>query len=461
MLGFALVIYGIAFVIGALCAAEWGPASQESASMAASGAAIIAAGLLATISQHIGVGDVVIWLMHGKRSLVVPRVARWLRPLMTPAFPTEAPVQDWLRSEMEHARAANCNLDLRGYDFSGSNLGKLEGEATPVWSRLIFGLNDGEPTAKVTGVKFAKATLVECRFVNMELEEVDFTESEIVDCDFRFSSFRRVRLDGTFTRCDMFGASIEAGTIALGAVFKLSTLPVFGDGVTGLNWGCFAGNEGIPALAGEDARVYEAILRRSEDERRSGDPTVEDAVDGRLGAAASGYRRLSGYWSANGSFRESNMAYTRSRRLERRSWSPWFAFTRRYRKEGSFSQPGGPRKSIRAAFKSRLLKPLGWAGLWMADLVSLFGQSLTRVFATLVLVIFLPGLGYEIWGGVHGARGFGDDLLFSASHLTIFNPDGLTYATRVAEWFGVAQAALALGLVGLFGFVLGNVLRQS
>ena len=108
-----------------------------------------------------------------------------------------------------------------------------------------------------------------------------------------------------------------------------------------------------------------------------------------------------------------------------------------------------------------MLRPLVWLGLWVADVTSCFGQSLTRVAATLLVVAIVPGIAYSSLHGVSGAHGLADDLLLSVSRLTAYTPPGVRPVGRVVVWIGIVQSALGIGLIGLFGFVLGNVLRQS
>lgn len=97
----------------------------------------------------------------------------------------------------------------------------------------------------------------------------------------------------------------------------------------------------------------------------------------------------------------------------------------------------------------------------MADLVCEFGQNLTRVIAALGVVTVLPGVLFAIAGGVTGAHDIWDTLLFSAARMTAATPGGLQPANALVEWIGVAQGFLGIALLGLFGFVLGNTLRQS
>lgn len=377
----------------------------------------------------------------------------------------------------EAAREADCHLDLRECDLDGLDFGGEDADARRAWSCLIFGLNDRFPRASLAGCNFAHATLSWCFFVGVELHYLDFTESQLEDCDFRFATFRGMRLgSANFERCDLYGAAVQAATIATNIRFTQSSLPQFGDGITGLDWSCIAGRK-PPPVASEDGSSYEAFLERTRHERPPQEADMAEAVDTRLLDAAKTYRRLSGYWMAQGQFRDANRAYAKSRRLERAAASPLFAILRRLRKEGSFRHSWRERRQredrcqqrhahagtvfIRGLYRRRMLRPLVWLGLWVADVTSCFGQSLTRVAATLLVVAIVPGIAYSSLHGVSGAHGLADDLLLSVSRLTAYTPPGVRPVGRVVVWIGIVQSALGIGLIGLFGFVLGNVLRQS
>lgn len=366
------------------------------------------------------------------------------------------------------AEALDCYLDLRGLQLEGLDLGSDSDRQPKEWRKLIFGLNDRRPGASVERCNFERAALTDCFFAAMELTRLDFTECKLIDCDFRFATFVGVRLGSArFIRCDMYGACMQSATVTGNIHFELSSLPQFGDGITGLDWSAVENLDGPPALVGESAKVYLEFLQRTRDERPPKSRSVLDAVDDRLAGAAAEYRRLSGYWAAQGQFRDANCAYTHSRRLERKAASPWFAISRRTRHEGRFSESPERRRARRAGwavwkrFQSRSMRPLTWIGLWVADLTSRFGQSLIRVFVTLLAVAIVPGVAYALWGGVGGAHSAFDDLLFSVSRLTAATPSGLRPATKLVEWAGAVQSLVGIALVGLFGYVLGNVLRQS
>jgi uncharacterized protein YjbI with pentapeptide repeats len=399
----------------------------------------------------------------------------WLEPVLIrpPAGSDPRTLRPWLEAQIADAHDNGHNLNLCGSSLEGLDLGSLTDDERPKWNGLVFGVEGKDQPANLSRVRFSKAVLTECRFANVIFDRVDFTECELVDCDLRYAQFRSARLGhATFERCDMFGASIHTGTIATDLHFRWSTLPELGGGITGLEWSSFDNDDLAAALAGENAKMYASLLSRTEQERPEDAKNVADAIDERLLGAAANYRRLSGYFATQGSYNDADTAYRRSKRLDRQSAGPRYAYTRRHRQEGTFLKVPNEhgiqqtimrqrKRSLLERWKDRFLHPLRWSWLWVADITSRFGQSLWAVTVTILAVTFLPGFAYALWGGVKGAHGLGDNLYYSASHLAAANPAHLEPAGRLVEWLGLVQSTLALTLVALFGFVLGNLLRQS
>jgi uncharacterized protein YjbI with pentapeptide repeats len=427
-------------------------------------------------------------------------------PLLAPDIaPRRISTRTAVESLEKRAIKRNSRADLRGCRLEGVALGAREGQGTQVWQRLVFGISKEEPGARAGGTVFQRAkdyelvpslrclfsgtshdtgaamldravfrkmVLRDCEFVRVALERVDFTECVFERCDFRFATFHGVGLGyAKFINCDLFGAMFESGTVATGLKFELSTLPELSAGITGLGWHGFSHR----AIAGEAAEDYEELLKRTEHDRTDESETIASAVDNRLQTVADSYRTLAGYWAIQGRFSDANKAYAKCRRWERKSAGPVFFISRRVRKEGSFKES---RDDIRATetskpsqapkkrldfqwFTARQLRPLRWAGLWVADLVSGFGQSLVKVLLAIVAVTVLPGFLYSISHSVKGAHDIWDSLTFSVFRLTAYTSESLKPATRIVELGGVLQSAAVIALVGLLGYVLGNYLRQS
>lgn len=331
----------------------------------------------------------------------------------------------------EEASAAGEPLDLSGRDLSGVDLGGKD----IVWSDVVFARHQGGPAANLHGASFRESRIEGCWLEHADLTGADLRGCHIERCHFRYTRFGETTLsDAHITRSDFYRATFGEHTMMRNTTLEFVSLPTSLAGITGLTWDDLHGKSKRPALVQESREEYEEFLNPTKHHRLASH-TVSDALDDRLDDAAHVYRALSGLWASQGEFRDAGRAYVHSRRLERRR-----------------AGPGYPEKPLNL--------PL-WIGLGFADALCEFGENLVRIVPWLVAVALIPGLCYWLFGGVHGSRGFGDDLLFSASQLTAATPSRLDAGTTLVTWIRVLQTLAGVSLLGLFGFVLGNKLRNS
>jgi hypothetical protein len=339
--------------------------------------------------------------------------------------------QEQVVAMLEEAHARRETLDLQGCDLGGLDLGGLRFED------VAFGRHPrAHEPAKLERTSFRNSSFVGCFFAHTELERTDFRGCRLDRCDFRYARFSRAQLaNATIRLSDFYRATFGDGTVLDETRIELASLTSAQlEGAVGLDWRSFRRRDGPPALLQESAADYAEFLRVIARDRLP-QSTVEDALGNRLEEAARVYRGLSGLWTSRGQFDDAGSAYTHSRRLEREAFGP------RY--------DGVP------------FRPLRWLALWAADLVCGFGESLQRVLVWILLVALLPGFAYWRLGGVDGARGLFDNLLFAASQLTASTPSGLRPANSLVSWIGLLQTFVGVALLGLFGFVLGNKIRSS
>ncbi len=329
------------------------------------------------------------------------------------------------------ASAAGEELDLSGYDLSGVDLAGTD----LVWRRVVFGRHGGSPPAILRGTSFRNSRLEECLFAHADLTDADFRGCDIVRCDLRYAMFCRTTLgDATVVRSDFYRATLGQGTVMLNTTLELVSLTTDLEGAQDLAWTTFSARSRPPALVLEDEGAYREFLQPTKGDRLAS-YDIDAAIADRLLDAARIYRLLCGLWTERGEFRDAGAAYAHCRRLERQATGPFY--------------------------RGRPFRPFTWLWLWFADLLCGFGQNLGRIIPWLVALALLPGVAYAIVGGVAGAHGIGDDLLFSASQLTASTPARFAATSPLLDWIRVVQTLLGVALLGLFGFVLGNKIRYS
>lgn len=320
-------------------------------------------------------------------------------------------------------------IDLRGADLTGIDLSGVELDG------FVFGRGrEGPEVARLEGANLRGATLLECSFTRCDLTDVDFRGATITGCDFRYVTTRRTNLAEVALRgCDFYRASFESGTIFRPSSIRHISLS--NASLQGLS--AFERTALVPgSLVQEDEAAYRTFLQTTVADSPE---SVDSRVDRRYGEAAAVYRGLSGLWTSQGLFGDSGWAYARSRELERRDASPFNEAT--------------PRRWLH------------WIGLLAAEILSGYGLKLGRVAGCLATLALLPGTLYAVLGGVDDGgsptRSLGDCLLFSFGQITTSTPDRLTTESTWVEWANVVQTLAGISLLGLFGFVLGAVIRSS
>ena len=207
---------------------------------------------------------------------------------------------------------------------------------------------------------------------------------------------------------------------------------------------------------------------------------VGEEILGRHDKARQIYSALKQNFDGLGDYDGASWAYVRERRMERAMHAPWRAW--RY---FSGARPhADARKSPTLDTKSPNalgflglpaffgVHTLAWLADWLVDAVCGFGESISQVLLTLVLLFALFVIGYGLTGGVlrecAGAgcdpvatTQLGDLALFSLGAMTTMEPEGLKPANDLVQIAARLEALFAIALTGLLGFVLGNRIRRS
>lgn len=325
-------------------------------------------------------------------------------------------LHDWLAH-----REAGEVVDLRGYDLRGNSFTGLTLEN--VW--FGHGAGGQRAPALLTGVSFRDATLAGVSFADADLDHVDFRGTTLSRCDFRRADWR---------------------------------------GAIGLEWATFAHPRTAPALIQETSDLeYRAFLARV-DRGDSEPPGVgatrpraiarprRDPVYDRQIVASDTYRRLGALWRGVGRSDWEGRAYVRAKNLERGHYS---AGRRRF--EQGQRAPGDPYSLV-------LIARRAWLDL--ARWTSNYGESLGRIVLWAIALILAPATVYALTGAVTTASGatthsWAKAVLFSLSRLTPGGSHTVHPGNQLVSFLGVAQAVLALVLLGLFGFVLANKFRRA
>jgi hypothetical protein len=358
--------------------------------------------------------------------------------------------------EQVEAMLSAGEVDFRGLDLSGVDFRPdKDKETTPLkFKNAVFGCHPPEkdhPPTKLVGTVFRECTLEKCSFEHAILEDADFRGCTPLDhCDFRYAIFRRVTFeDAEINTCDLYRSVFEIGCVLAKARLRgVSLTHAWLYGIVDLRRSAFEAPANEPALQAEaEADEYFRFLEKT-DKDRSPHFTREAALSEAPDEAARVYRHLSGVWASQGHYDDATWAYVRSKDLERR-------LAKAHRSDRSLACE----QRFRAWRTSLVLS--------VADRLCRFGDSVGRVAFWIAVVAVLPGL---IYSATHAVETTGPNphhagvfmsVMFSVGRLAAITPSGLTTSGHVVDGFVIAQSIVAITLIGLLGFVLGNKLRSS
>jgi hypothetical protein len=349
--------------------------------------------------------------------------------------------------------------------------------------------------ANLVGLGFADCRFKRCvfrgyirssEFVRCEFEDCRFDHSAIVSTKLKYCRFRRCTFsDAAIYRCDLYRADFRPGNTFPDAELGLVSLsrsdlggagelrrPSFGpfDRDRDPPLGRLAEDDGLEASTAaaraavrelrprvghafiqEDPGEYETLLRETHLNAR-----LDDALGGRLAETAENWRMLSAVWMAAGAYDDAGWAYRRSRRATRANLAPWRGSAAAARQVPLISSEKGPRR-------------VGlWATLAIAGPLCGFGTRLRGIVLAMLAMVVGFAVLLKLTGAlsVVGASGeraanWFDALRFSIGQLATTPPGDLTLPGAGWSLAADVETLLGIALLGLFGFVLANLLRWS
>lgn len=348
--------------------------------------------------------------------------------------------------------------------------------------------------ANLVGLGFADCKFRRCvfhgyirssEFVRCEFEDCRFDHSAIVSTKIKYCRFRRCTFsDAAIYRCDLYRADFRPGNTFPDAELGLVSLSRSDLGGAGelrrRSFGPFdpaaeppargdedderetwtpaarAAVDELRPLVGhafiqEDPAEYEELLRQTHLNAR-----LDDALAGRLTEVAENYRMLSAGWMGAGAYDDAGWAYRASRRATRANLAPWRGSAVPERQVPLRSAEKGPRRVAK------------WAALAVAGPLCGFGTRLRGIVAALVALVVgfaillkLAAAVEMVGRGGEGAASWFDAFRFSVGQLATVPPADLSLSGSGWSLAADLETLIGIALIGLFGFVLANLLRWS
>lgn len=336
-------------------------------------------------------------------------------------------------------------MTLEGVDFSGCTL-----------------TNVNFKNAHLRHCRFDEAALDSCDFDHSgpasepTLQSVSFRKAKLDNCRFRYaymvwSDFRYARInqgtleDAVVDYCDFYRCFMEGVIIFKHARISNSSLnnTYFGDAANIRRENLVKGR-----IVQQDKKVFTKFLvdwhnygtgERTNDSRQVSDWSADDAVKNRWNEAEDIYKTLNGLWNEKGYIADANWAYVQGRRMERR------------RMEADMSNPKIP-------FWTKV------GNVWhiitnaLSDLFFGYGESMLKMILTYIVMVFLFAF---LFSEEVSPLAYVDALGVSLKNMVGVDSDVLAGVSPLVDMLNLIQTTLGIVLTGIFGFILGNKIRNQ
>ena len=336
-------------------------------------------------------------------------------------------------------------MTLEGVDFSGCTL-----------------TNVNFKNAHLRHCRFDEAALDSCDFDHSgpasepTLQSVSFRKAKLDNCRFRYaymvwSDFRYARInqgtleDAVVDYCDFYRCFMEGVIIFKHARISNSSLnnTYFGDAANIRRENLVKGR-----IVQQDKKVFTKFLvdwhnygtgERTNDSRQVSDWSADDAVKNRWNEAEDIYKTLNGLWAGKGYIADANWAYVQGRRMERRRM---------------MSDMGNP--------KIPFWEKVG--NVWriftnaLSDLFFGYGESMLKMILTYIVTVFLFAF---LFSEEVSPLAYIDALGVSLKNMAGVDSDVLSNVSPFVDMLNVLQTTLGILLTGIFGFILGNKIRNQ
>jgi len=324
----------------------------------------------------------------------------------------------------------------------------------------------------LTDVNFKNATLRHCRFDEATLTDCDFDHSGATDeptivsvsfkktnldnCRFRYaniawSDFRYARInqatfeDSKIDFCDFYRCFLEGVVLFKHARISNSSLynTYFGDAAN-----IRRENLVDDRIIQQDKKAYTKFLTdwhnygtgvRTNNRHEVSDWSPDASVKARWADAEDIYKTLNGLWAGKGFIADANWAYVQGRRMER------------HRMISEMSD-----KDVKTTTKL--------ANIWrittnaLSDLFFGYGESMTKMILTYIFTVLLFSFFY--YSKVSLPQ-YVDALAVSLKNMASMDSEELQNISPLVDMLNLVQTTIGILLTGIFGFILGNKIRNQ
>lgn len=311
-------------------------------------------------------------------------------------------------------------------------------------------------TKEVIGVDLSGQRLEKIDFTGCRIERTSFKGCELVHCRFRnakisWSDFRYAEIQhGTFEGAeiefsDFYRAFIDGVVIFSGSSFSNCSL-----NKTYLGECAIIRKENLKdnRILQQNKEEYRKFLmdwhtygtgERTNDINVKSDWSPDAAVEARWSDAEVIYKNLNALWAGKGYFADGNWAYVQGRKMERR-------------------------RMIRQ-LSDKSVKPMTKiANIWniitnvLSDVFFGYGESMFKMILTYILTVFVFA-----WAFTENISilEYTQALAISLKNMAGMDSETIRGISPLIDMLNVVQTTIGILLTGIFGFILGNKIRNQ
>ena len=178
---------------------------------------------------------------------------------------------------------------------------------------------------------------------------------------------------------------------------------------------------------------------RQNDLNRRSDWSPEAALKGRWLEAEELFKNFNALWTGKGFIADGNWAYVRGRRMERR------------RMLSDYANP-------KVSFTEKAVNTWKIITNYFSDIFFGFGESMFRMVMTYVVTVFI--FAWAFTSNVSILE-YGQALGVSLKNMAGMDSDILRDVSPLVDMLNVIQTTIGIILTGIFGFILGNKIRNQ
>ena len=344
---------------------------------------------------------------------------------------------------------------LTGLDFSGQLLEEIDfsdctltkvnfknatlkhcrfDEAT--LDRCSFDCSEKPQQPNLQSVSFRKATLVNCRFRYAYMSWTDFRYANINQATFE---------DATIDFCDLYRCFFEGVVLFKHARISNSSLyyAYFGD-ATNIRRENLVNDRILP----QNKKDYTKFLVdwhkygtgvRTNDMQEVSDWSPDASIKARWSDAEDIYKTLTGLWNERGFNADANWGYVQGRRMERRRM---------------MSELTDKDLSL----WTKIGRVWHIIGNSLSDLFFGYGESMFKMIATYVVTVLLFALFFR--SEVTPLQ-YVEALGVSLKNMAGMDSEVLQGVSPLVDMLNLIQTTIGILLTGIFGFILGNKIRNQ